>query len=118
MDVKTAVITWQYAERLKAEIISVSKMLMSLPGYEKGERPGARRMLIAVIEEVRADAQIAAQTTGLMEFTKAGNALSEVISLTESDQFGLATERAGEGVSAATTAAQRAWEVLSSHGIF
>jgi hypothetical protein len=40
-----------------------------------------------------------------------------MISLTESSQFGLATERAGEGVSAATTAAQKAWEVLHSHGI-
>jgi hypothetical protein len=40
-----------------------------------------------------------------------------MISLTESSQFGLATERAGEGVSAATTAAQAAWDVLNNHGI-
>lgn len=117
MDVRNAVLSLQYAERLKAEIISVSKMLTSLPGYPKEERPGARRMLIAIMEEVRSDATTAAQATGHHDFTKVAQSLSEVISLTESDQFGLATERAGESVSAATTVAQAAWDVLSKHGI-
>ena len=117
MDVRTAILSWQYAERLKTGVISLSKMLMSLPDYPKEERQGARRMLVAIIEEIRADAQMAAATTGITEFTKVANSLSEMISLTESSQFGLAVERAGEGVSAATTAAQAAWEVLNTHGI-
>jgi hypothetical protein len=117
MDVRTAILSWQYAERLKTSIISVSKMLMSLPDYPKEERTGGRRMLIAIIEEVRADADTAAATTGINEFKKVAHSLSEMISLTESSQFGLATERAGEGVSAATTAAQAAWDVLNNHGI-
>ncbi|MBR1368058.1 hypothetical protein RJ53_00545 [Methanocalculus chunghsingensis] len=117
MDLRKAVLSWQYAERQKAGIISISKMLMSLPDYPKEERAGASRMLIAVIEEFRADAQTAAAATGNNEFKKVANALSEMISLTESSQFGLATERAGEGISAATTVAQSAWEVLSKHGV-
>ncbi|MCQ1538895.1 hypothetical protein FTO68_07865 [Methanocalculus taiwanensis] len=117
MDVRNAVLSWQYAERLKTGIISVSKMLMTLPDYPKEERPGARRMLIAVMDELRADAQTASAATGITAFGKVVHSLSEMISLAESSQFGLATERAGEGVSAATTAAQESWEVLHSHGI-
>ncbi len=117
MDLRKAVLSWQYAERQKAGIISISKMLMSMPDYPKEERKGAGRMLIAMIEEFRADAQTAAAATGNAGFTKVSNALSEMISLTESSQFGLATERAGEGISAATTVAQNAWEVLSEHGV-
>ncbi len=117
MDIRNAVLSWQYAEHLKTGIIQVSKMLMSLPDYPKEERTGGRRMLIGIIEELRADAKTASAATGIADFSKVAHSLSEMISLTESSQFGLATERAGEGVSAATTAAQGAWEVLHSHGI-
>jgi hypothetical protein len=41
--------------------------------------------------------------------------LNEAISLTESMELGAASERMSRAVSAATTAAQAAWETLKEH---
>jgi hypothetical protein len=53
----------------------------------------------------------------MKEFRSAMELLSEAISLTESDQFGPASLKMSESISAVTTVAQGAWEVLSQHGL-
>ncbi len=117
MDPKTAVVTYQYGERAKSELIICSQLELALAGFAEGERAGGRRMLVLFAEGVRAEIEYAARATGLSEFRKAADIMSEVISLTESDQFGAASLRVSEAISASTTAAQNAWQVLSDHGL-
>jgi hypothetical protein len=69
------------------------------------------------MDAIRAEIDFAYNSTQTSEFQKAVNLLSEAISLTESSQYGLAAERIGMSVSAVTTPAQEAWEVLSRHGL-
>jgi hypothetical protein len=52
-----------------------------------------------------------------LEFQKAINALSEAISLVESNQFDQASQKIAAAISASTTPAQEAWQVLSEHGL-
>ena len=74
-------------------------------------------MLLMQMDATRNELQFALKSTGLGEFSKAINALSEAISLTESNQFDEASQKVAVAISASTTPAQEAWQVLSEHGL-
>ena len=117
MDLPTAVKSYQYGERAKSELIMVSQFCIALTGFSEQERAGGRRMLLMMMESTRSELQFAAQNTGRPEFQKAINSLNEAISLVESNQPEQAVEKVAAAISAATTPAQEAWQVLSEHGI-
>jgi len=117
MDLPTAVKSYQYGERAKSELIMVSQFCIALTGFSEQERAGGRRMLLMMMESTRSELQFAAQNTARPEFQKAINSLNEAISLVESNQPEQAVEKVAAAISAATTPAQEAWQVLSEHGI-
>jgi hypothetical protein len=117
MDLPTAVKSYQFGERAKSELIMSSQLCLALTGFAEGERAGGKRMLLLVMESVRAELQFAVRSTGQNEFQKAINSLNEAISLLESSQPEQATQKIAAAISASTTPAQEAWQVLSEHGI-
>ena len=117
MDLPTAVKSYQFGERAKSELIITSQLCQALSGFSEQERAGGKRMLLLLMESVRAELQFAARGTGQAEFGRATNALNEAISLVESNQPDQATEKIAFAISASTTSAQEAWQVLSEHGI-
>jgi len=117
MDPATAVKNYQYGERAKSELILMSQLSLALSGFSEQERAGGRKMLLMMMESVRSELQFAQRSTGHREFTKAINFLSEAISLTESNQPEEASRKIAMAISAATTPAQEAWQVLSEHGL-
>jgi hypothetical protein len=117
MDLKTAVKSYQFAERAKSELIVSSQLVMALAGFPDAEKQGGRRMLIMVLDSVRAELQFAYRGTERNEFKRAIDLISEAISMVESDQYGTASLRLSESVSMVTTAAQEAWQVLGEHGL-
>ena len=102
MDLPTAVKSYQFGERAKSELIVTSQLCLALSGFPEQERAGGKRML---------------RSTGQQEFQRAINALNEAISLVESNQPDQATEKIAFAISASTTSAQEAWQVLSEHGL-
>ena len=74
-------------------------------------------MLIMVMESIRSELQFAANSTGQQEFRKAIQALNDAISLMESNQPEQASRKVAAAISASTTPAQEAWQVLSEHGL-
>jgi len=117
MDLKTAVKSYQFAERAKSELIISSQLVIALAGFPDGEKPGGKRMLIMVLDAVRAELQFAYRGTERNEFKRAIDLMSEAISLIESDQYGSASLKLSESISMVTTAAQGAWQVLGEHGL-
>jgi hypothetical protein len=117
MDPKTAVMNYQYGERAKSELIVMSQLSLALTGFSEQERAGAKKMLLMMMESVRSELMFAQKSTGHREFTKAINSLSEAISLVESNQPEQASQKIALAISAATTPAQEAWQVLSEHGL-
>ncbi|MDD4567170.1 hypothetical protein L21_1006 [Methanoculleus chikugoensis] len=115
MDLKSAIRTYQFAERAKSELIVGSHLTTALIQFPLAEKPGGKRMLVMVLQSIRSELDFAYGDTGLSEFKKAIDHLNEAISLTESMDLGAASERIGRAVSAATTAAQMAWETLNEH---
>ncbi|HZD43557.1 MAG TPA: hypothetical protein VE134_05810 [Methanomicrobiales archaeon] len=117
MDPKDAVKRYQFAERSKSELLITSHLLMALVSYPSKEKEGGRRMLLSLMEEVRSEINFAYNSTQDMNFQKSINHMSEAISLAESGQFGLAAEKVAGAISAVTTVAQEAWQVLEEHGL-
>ncbi len=104
MDLKTAVMNYQYGERAKSELILMSQLSLALTG-------------LMMMESVRSELTFAQKSTGHREFTRAINLLNEAISLVESNQPEQASQKIAMAISAATTPAQEAWQVLSEHGL-
>ena len=117
MDLSTAVKSYQFGERAKSELIIISNLASALSGFPELERAGARRMLLMVMESVRSEIQFAQNSTSQQDFTRANNALNEAISLVESNQHEQASQSLATAISASTTAAQQAWQVLTEHGL-
>jgi hypothetical protein len=117
MDLKIAVRSYQFGEKAKSELIMMSQFCIALTGFSETERAGGKRMLLMMMESVRSELQFAFKSTGQTEFSKAINALSEAISLLESNQFDQASQKVAVAISASTTPAQEAWQVLSEHGL-
>ncbi len=117
MDPKTAVLNYQYGERAKSELILMSQLSLALTGFSDQERGGAKKMLLMMMESVRSELMFAQKSTGHREFTRAINLLNEAISLVESNQPEQASQKIAMAISAATTPAQEAWQVLSEHGL-
>ena len=74
-------------------------------------------MLLLMMESVRSELQFALHDTGRQDFQKAINALNNAISLVEGNQPELASEKIAAAISASTTPAQEAWQVLTEHGL-
>jgi hypothetical protein len=117
MDTPTAIKNYQFGERAKSGLIIASQLSLALPDFPEQDRAGGRRMLLLLMESVRSEIQFAANSTGHTSFSKAVNSLNEAISLIESNQPQAATERLAQAISASTTPAQEAWQVLSGHGL-
>jgi hypothetical protein len=117
MDLKNAVKSYQFSERAKSELIICSQLLTALSGFPDQEKAGAKRMLIMVLDVVRSELSFAYRGTEMREFRQAMDLLNEAISNTESDQYGSASLKLSESISAVTTAAMAAWQVLSEHGL-
>jgi hypothetical protein len=117
MDLPTAIKSYQFGERAKSELIISSQLCLALTGFPEGERAGGKRMLLHLLESVRSELQFAFQSTGQAEFQKAVTALNDAISLLESGQPELASQKIAMSISASTTPAQEAWQVLSEHGL-
>jgi hypothetical protein len=117
MDPATAVKNYQFGERAKSELIIMSQLCLALTGFTEQERPGGRKMLLMMMESVRGELQFAVGSTGHREFQNAITALNDAISLTESGQPEQASEKLAAAISASTTPAQEAWQVLTEHGL-
>jgi len=117
MDLKTAVKSYQFGERAKSELIVSSQLCLALTGFAEGEKAGGKRMLLLLLESVRSELQFAQSSTGQKEFGSAVTSLNDAISLLEGNQPEQASQKIAAAISASTTPAQNAWQVLSEHGL-
>lgn len=114
---KAALLQYHLAERLKLDIMMVAHQLTTIPTLKKEDKPGAKYMLITLMQELNAAVRSAAAQTKNESFLTAAGVLDEVIHLTETNQFGLASDKSGETMIPITTAAAEAFEVLSAEGL-
>jgi hypothetical protein len=116
MDLPTAIKSFQFGEKAKSELIMSSQLCLALTSFSEAERAGGKRMLLLVLESIRSELQFAVRSTGQAEFQKAITSLNDAISLLESSQPEQASQKIAAAISASTTSAMEAWQVLNEHG--
>ncbi len=116
MDVRTAVISYQYGERIKSEMILASNLITVLSGLKDSEYEGGRKVVLQYLDGVRNDLSFAFHETKNHEFSKASDPLSQAVSLVESGTPDPALAMIGTAITAVTTVAQGAWQELVAHG--
>mgnify|MGYP003543323220 FL=1 len=114
---KQALLQYHLAERLKLDIMMIAHQLTTIPTLKKEDKPGAKYMLVTLLDTLNAEVKSAAAATGCEEFLTASKGLDEVIGLVETNQFGLASDNSGAAMIPITTAAVEAFEVLSAEGL-
>lgn len=114
---KQALLQYHLAERLKLDIMMIAHQLTTIPTLKKEDKPGAKYMLITLLDTLNAEVKSAAAQTRNEEFLTASKGLDEVINLVETNQFGLASDNSGAAMIPVTTAAVEAFEVLSAEGL-
>ncbi len=117
MDLTAAIKNYQFADRAQSELIVCSQLVTALESFPEKERAGGKRMLIMIMEAVRAELQMALHSSEQSGFRKSIDLLSSAISLVESEQYGQASLRISEAVTGSTTVAQASWQVLNEHGL-
>jgi len=115
MNSKEAVVSYQFAERSKAELIIASRMLAALHDFKGAERYGAEKILSLTMGAYSSDLAFALKATSAQDFQTAIEHLGEAISLLENGEPEKATAKVAEAVTATVNVAQEALQVLSEH---
>ena len=79
MDIRDAVISFQYAERIKSGLIIASKLVDEVAAMDKEERKGAIKLLIHFMNALLGEIRIAYNASQLNFFKEAGLNLEEGI---------------------------------------
>ena len=113
---KKTIIIYQYAERIKSELIIASGLLAKLDTLAWEERKGAEAMMAAYFEALLGEIRIARAGEGKesVQFQKAEEKITEAAAkLMVSDMPGI-NRCIAEALSAVTTVCQRAMEELQN----
>ncbi len=115
--VEKAIISYQFGERIKSELIIGSKMLEALETLESCELAGAKRAMHAFLDALSMDTGMALRATGQPEFAMVEEMLNEAKRKMEESDYQEAHASFGKAVSHATTACDRTMRILMDKGL-
>jgi len=118
LDVRKAIISFQYAERIKSGLIIASKLIDEVYGMCENERLGAEKLLVFFMDALNDEIKIAYNVSGFQSFRDASLKVGESIENIRSKNFDEAIRNVSCAVSLATTEGQKAVETLEAEKIF
>jgi len=114
---KNEVVGYQFAERIKAALITGSKMLLVLETLKENELEGAKKVMFAFLDALSTETALALKATGMQEFARVDETVKPVKRLIEVGAFSEAHATLGRTVSHATTACDRTMRALMEKGL-
>ncbi len=115
-DVKKAIICFQYAERIKSELIIATNLLETIDKFKNNELVGAEKLLsflYALQDEIR----IAHNLLQMQNFKEAGGKVAKATESMFSHDYSEATKHISEAISRITTGGQQATQLLKERGL-
>ncbi len=112
LDVRRAIICFQFAERIKSELIIAAKLLEEVSGLRGDELSGAEKIMLSFLKALSGETQIAQNVLGLQDFKEAGMKVTEAAERIRLHEYSEATRRISEAISFITTSAQHAMQAL------
>jgi len=115
LDVRDAIISFQYAERIKSGLIIASKLVGEVAVMDDEERKGARKLLIHFMNALLGEIRIAYNASQLRFFKEAGLSLEESIENIRSEKYEEALRNISHAISSATTGGEIAANILKEN---
>lgn len=114
---KKLLVSYQFGERIKAELIIGSKLLLVLETLRGEERAGAKKLLLIFLEALEGEVWLAVNATGRREFTVLTEKLVQIRLTLEAEEITAAFEAFGAAVAQATTACAMTSSALAERGL-
>jgi hypothetical protein len=114
---RNEVLGYQFAERIKSELIIGSKMLAVIESLDGSELEGAKKMLAAFFDALAIDAGMALKATGNPEFAMVEEKLNQIQRNIDAADYQEAQATIGQSVSHATTVCARTMTALIEKGL-
>jgi len=116
-ETKKAIVTFQYAERIKSGLIIASKLVGQIEEMSDDERLGAEKMLIFFLNALSNEIGIAYNVSGMESFKEANINLEETIGNVRLRKYSEAMRQISKAISSTTTAGQEAAKALVEAGV-
>ena len=118
MNVKEAIVSFQYAERIKSGLIVASKLIDEVYRMPENERLGAEKLLISFMSALNGEIKIAYNVSHLQSFMDASLRVEKGVENIRSKKFNEAIRNISQAISLTTTEGQRAIKILEAEKIF
>ena len=114
--IRKAVVCFQYAERIKSEMIIAANLLTKIGELKGDERAGAEKLMLSFLDALTGEVNLAQNVSGMRNFEEARNKILEAKENVRLHEYSRATKCISEAISFATSCGQRAAEILKEKG--
>jgi hypothetical protein len=112
MDTRKLIMTYQFSERLKSELIIASRLLATMDTIEPDQRAGAEKMMVSYLEALLGEIRIAKHIVKTMNTIGAEKKIMETIGKIKMKERSEIGRCISDAISLITTSCQRAMESL------
>ena len=118
MDLKEAILHYQYGEKIKSELIIASKMLASLSTFRTEEMAGGQRLMNSFLEALLGEIRIAQGSMKSEYMSEAEAMVTESIGRLKISESTEAHRCISRAISAVTSSLDKAAKVLEENALF
>jgi len=111
-EIKKAIVVFHYAEKIKSNLILTFSLLDVLDGMRDEEISGAEKLLVAYLNALIREVNIAANASEVQGFQDVSAKLDEAIKQTKQHNYANAMKLVSEATSITTTNGNKAAETL------
>ena len=117
LDIKKAVTTFVYVERIKSELIIAARLLEETQNLKENENEGAKRLALSFLNALQGETQMAYNVSREKNFEQAAMKVWETAERVRSGEYLEAIRCVSEAISITTTSGQPALQLLKEKGL-
>lgn len=114
---RDAVVCFQYAERIKSELIIATKLLEQLETLKDSELEGAKKLMLSFLSAMESEIKMARSVSGEKNFEQVAAKAWEATERIRANEYEEAFRCLSEAISATTTSGQSALQMLKDNGV-
>jgi len=114
---RDAVVCFQYAERIKSELIIAAKLLEQLETLKDSELEGAKKLMFTFLGALESEIRMASSVSGQRDFEQVATKVWEATEKIRASEYEEAFHYISEAISATTTSGQSALKSLKENGV-
>jgi len=114
---RNAIVCFQYAERIKSELIIATRLLEQLETLKDSELEGAKKLMLSFLGALESEIKMAENVSGQKNFEHVAAKVWEATEKTRANEYDAAFRCISEAISATTTSGQSALQLLKDNGV-